>query len=140
VYKSMSEGAQYKKIDQSIVPITSTSASINKRSILNSIQIAVEDARVRLKKFLSTNAIGQYYNQILLVFSVISCIQFIYQTYEKKRHSMSADVNNVIELIFSSIFLFDWCLSFFVADNKAKHITRYFPFVCIYNHCLNCAS
>jgi hypothetical protein len=101
-------------------------APVNKRLLLST---QFEDSRIKLKKFMSTHAAGHIYNTVLLGLSVLSSIQFIYDTYDKHPHSQSSYVNTLIEVIFSTIFLFDWCLNFYVADNKVKHVTSFYSMV-----------
>ena len=88
----------------------------------------VEDLRVKIKKSMSTSRLGHAYNNTLLILSVLSGLQFVYESYYRNDiGSEHSKINNQLERIFSVIFMFDWCLSYFMADNKIKHFNRFGP-------------
>lgn len=94
-----------------------------------------ETLRLNVKKFLTTSLIGWIYDWTLLVISVLSTLQFIYQTYLDP--NIPVDVAqialfSILEECFAIVFMFDWTLSFYIADHKLVHITRlYFSFIAL---------
>lgn len=87
----------------------------------------LEDARVKLKKFLTHSPAGAWYEDIMLSISIVSTIEFIYQTYlfndiesEKERLFYL----QLIELGFAGCFACDWLLNYFLADHKIKYFFR----------------
>jgi len=90
--------------------------------------LSLEELRVRVKKFMTTSAIGKSYNNILLVISVASSVEYMYQTYLDPNNSANTkllDTLNISEKILASLFMFDWCLNYFMADHKLIFMTRY---------------
>lgn len=83
----------------------------------------IEEFRLNLKWFLNHTHIGVAYQNVMLVISVLSGFQFMAQTYILAG-SPEARVFDFIERVLSSLFMFDWVLSFFVAELKLKHILR----------------
>lgn len=94
----------------------------------------LENLRVTTKKFMTSSPFGIAYTNLLLAISIISCFQFIYQTYlNDPTPSISQQRTLVyfryIEEVFATIFMFDWILSFFMADHKLKHILRFVEYL-----------
>jgi voltage-gated potassium channel len=92
----------------------------------------VEKFRLTTKKFLSTNPIGVLYSNALLVISVASSLQYIYQTYLSPINSTQVTIISyfdMIEIILAVLFMFDWCLSFFIADHKISFVTSFYSMV-----------
>ena len=86
----------------------------------------VEDMRVSTKKFLSSSNFGLVYENVLLIISILSCLQYIYQTYLTSQRDFVQLTNfAILERALACLFIFDWCLSFFIADHKLKHISRF---------------
>lgn len=93
-----------------------------------------EDARVKIKKFLTNSRLGVMYDNIFLVISIISSLEFIYQTYlfdDIDEEKESIYYLRLIELGFAGCFAFDWSLNYFLADHKLKFILRYLTFIII---------
>ena len=89
-----------------------------KTSLVNRIEMF----RVKLKKFMNSNAIGHAYSEILLVLSIFSTAQFVYSTYAKTKSFFFTTVEESLAVVFG----FDWILSFFLADHKIEFVSRYF--------------
>lgn len=93
----------------------------------------IEVGRQRLKKIMAQSWFGRYYENALLSLSVISCLEYIYQTYlhpsiendQEQLHHLA-----VLEIVFASIFAFDWCLNCFLAEHRIIFFTRY-ALVCV---------
>ncbi len=87
-----------------------------------------EQTRLATKKFLTFSVLGQLYGQILLGISVLSCLQFIAQTYMKIGLGHDDQILSVfakLELGIASLFLMDWSLQIFVAEHTVEYATRY---------------
>ena len=87
----------------------------------------VDQLRQRLKKFMAQSLLGNYYDNALLILSVGSCFEYIYQTYLDP--SAAADEEllyklNIVELVFASLFGFDWLLNCFLAEHRILFFTR----------------
>jgi len=84
-----------------------------------------EELRIRAKTFMKQSTIGFSYDTMSLLISAVSCLQFIYSTYlDGSVENETIVVSNIMELIFASVFAFDWLLSFFLADHKVIFCTR----------------
>ena len=84
--------------------------------------------RLKLKKIMTSSTFGKSYTDALLVLSVLSCLQFIYQTYLDVDDPEIADTVNILETaekFMAGLFSFDWALSFFMADHKSEFVNRY---------------
>lgn len=70
---------------------------------------------------------GLYYENVLLLMSVFSCCEYIYELYlndsDPREHEVLV-VLHIVELVLASLFTFDWLLSFFLADHKLIFCTR----------------
>jgi len=94
--------------------------------------LSLEEMRVRVKKFMTTSTFGQNYNNVLLLISVASSIEYMYQTYlDPTDHPNAILLNNlnIVEKILASLFMFDWCLNYFMADHKLIFMTSFFSMV-----------
>lgn len=88
---------------------------------------SLEDTRVWLKKFMSSSKFGSNYENMILLISFVSMIEFIYQTYlEPGVANDSRDLYRlkIVELVFIAFFFVDWCLNFFIADDKSRYFLR----------------
>lgn len=83
----------------------------------------IDKMRIQLKKFMQTSSIGRGYSDSLLVLSVLSSFQFIYQTYSNADNEITAGFD-LVEKALAGLFSFDWGLSFFLADHKAEFAKR----------------
>ena len=90
----------------------------------------VEIIRLKLKKLVATTFIGKLYVNILLVLSVLSCGQYIYQTYlDEEADKELLAVFSVVELFLAGLFAFDWCLWLFLADHRLEQFLSFFAMV-----------
>ena len=81
--------------------------------------------RVMAKRFMKRSWIGFLYNSTLLLMSAVSCLQYIYSTYfDSLTDQRTTQVSDIMELVFASVFAFDWLLSFCLADHKFMFCTR----------------
>lgn len=87
----------------------------------------LETLRVNVKKMFAQSLFGRYYENILILLSLISCLQYIYMTY--LHESIAEDrlqirYSEKIELAFASIFGMDWMLSFLLAEHRTLFLSR----------------
>lgn len=90
----------------------------------------IEMVRQKLKKFMAQSRAGRQYENLMLLISVVSCFEYIYQTY--LHMSVENDRRllwrlNILELVFASLFAGDWCLNCFLAEHRILFFTRYLP-------------
>ena len=109
-------------------PVFKFSAALEKAGEISAESYSLEDFRQQLKKIFIHSTFGGYYENAMLFISVISCIEYIYQTY--LHPSIPADKNQLdnlktIELIFACFFGFDWSLSLYLAEHRVIYMTRY---------------
>ena len=83
--------------------------------------------RINIKKVFAQSRFGRYYENMLILLSIISCFQYIYMTYlhesiEADRRQLS--YSEKIELAFASIFGVDWVLSFLLAEHRLLFLSR----------------
>jgi hypothetical protein len=72
--------------------------------------------------------IGQLYIQLMLLINVLSCFQYIYLTYTTIDTNTSADLYYAffyLELVVACLFVFDFILSLFSADNFLLFFTTF---------------
>lgn len=87
----------------------------------------LETCRLATKEFLNNTLFGHMYTQFLLMISVLSCFQFIWQTYLPAKSSSAGSLLDVfaqLELAIAVLFVVDWMLLFFISDHKFTYITR----------------
>jgi hypothetical protein len=92
----------------------------------------IEIIRIRLKRFLTTSSVGKAYTQAMILLSVLSCLEFIYQTYLSKHLAIERSqlkTLTIFELFVSSLFTIDWVLSFFIADRKVPFVCSFYSIV-----------
>ena len=92
-----------------------------------------ETLRIFVKAYLAYSRAGMMYEWSLLFLSIISCIQFILDTYVPiELPSGDAGMNirtvdaasKVFEIVLSVIFTFDFLLSLFIADHRWEFFGR----------------
>jgi hypothetical protein len=91
-----------------------------------------ERFRLQIKQYMATSFVGQSYTLVLLIFSMLSPLQFIYQSYllpTSVNYSSRIQVFNLIEMILAAIFTGDWLLAFFLADHKLSFMSSFFSMV-----------
>jgi hypothetical protein len=88
---------------------------------------SVDDLRVQLKKYLSNSLAGKVYENFIIFVSILSAGAYIHETYAGDEHNLywhHMNTLNYLGLICASIFIFDWILNFFLADNKFYYFWR----------------
>lgn len=90
--------------------------------------VTMEERRLQLKKFMTHSKIGKYYENFVLLLSLISCFEYIYETYLHKsvpEDQYQLHVLKNLELVFATIFAVDWSLNLFLAEHRVLYFTRY---------------
>ncbi|RYH31492.1 hypothetical protein EON65_02540 [archaeon] len=77
----------------------------------------LEELRLRIKKGYTSTRIGKLYQHFQIFVSVMSCIQFVGQTYVKRHNPGAYDGMRAVEVACASFFFFDWCLNLFITDH-----------------------
>ena len=86
----------------------------------------IEALRLDLKRVMSHSKFGKIYLYAMIVLSVLSCIQFIYETYlDKHENNLELTANRRVEEVLAILFGMDWLLNLFLADDKITHTSRY---------------
>lgn len=99
-------------------------------SIEDDVFLKINRYKNRVKKFLTLSWFGQLYENTLLLCSVLSCIECIYQTYRLDDEHFS---DRIVQLAFAIILGFDWTLSFLLADHKLLFLTNFYSMVDIFS-------
>lgn len=93
----------------------------------------LENIKVSTKVFLDTNFFGLLYTYSILVISVLSCLEYIVQTYFNPNKgsfdAVALQWLGEIELAIASLFLADWCLHLFIADSRFAYATSFFSII-----------
>lgn len=85
----------------------------------------IEYIRIELKKALTNSLFGIYYENLLAVISVVSCLEYIYHTYmDDGRHTDEDHILYYFEMGFAGLFLLDWFFNLFLADQAASYFVR----------------
>ena len=91
-----------------------------------------EKTRLKLKKFYATSLFGRVYDRVLLILSILSCMEYIYGTYlhaHKRYQIIQLTWFGYFEMGLAFIFGCDWLLFFFLADRKIKFITSFYSMI-----------
>ena len=90
-----------------------------------------DKTRIFVKKFMTTSLFGYLYDTSLLILSILSCLEFIYQTYLSDSPADMIINSNLtyVEMALAALFSFDWLLSFFMAEHKMSHFTSFYSMV-----------
>jgi hypothetical protein len=81
------------------------------------------------KNFIENSVFGGLYIQFLLLVSVLSCFEFIYQTYldlDTDSGVRTLDFFTDLELGVAGLFAFDWMLMLFISDHKGSQLFRFY--------------
>ena len=90
----------------------------------------IEAYRVAVKKFLATTTTGAVYDTLLLLLSVTSSLEFIYQTYlDPVKNAQLIDTFNIIEQVLAVVFTLDWMLNFFLAEHRILYISSFYSMI-----------
>ncbi len=90
-------------------------------------QDSLEDIRLATKKYMTHSTFGQYYENIMLCISVVSCLEFIYATYLEPANRFDQENRYVllrVDFFFAACFAADYTLNFLLADRKLQFMTR----------------
>lgn len=96
------------------------------------IKIFLEHCRIKTKNFLLNSIYGFIYENFILFISFYSCFQFILRTYltnDVIQNATLLETFHTLESTLSFIFLFNWCLCFFIASRKISYITSFISLV-----------
>lgn len=77
---------------------------------------------------MSRSIYGQWYENVMLVISVLSSMEYIWETYLNVSSAVDRQqlkILNIVELVVAVIFNLDWGLNLFMADHKLNFVTRY---------------
>lgn len=105
---------------------------IDEKSIEAEKTPLLEMLRLKTKKYLATSFLGKLYTNSLLVLSVLSCLQYILQTYVSGAEPEGRNILNIfskLELCLAALFAFDWVLNLFLADHRWEQLIRFFFFL-----------
>ena len=109
---------------------SSLASSLEKMTSNETETPLMEVVRLRLKKLVATTFVGKMYVNALLVLSVLSCAQYIYQTYlDEERDKKLLQFFSFLELFLAALFAFDWCLWLFLADHRLEQFLSFFAMV-----------
>jgi hypothetical protein len=92
----------------------------------------LEVIRLKTKKYLAASFLGKVYTNSLLVLSILSCLQYIFQTYISGSNPDGRELLNIfskLELCLAGLFAFDWFLNLFVADHRWEQLVSFFSLV-----------
>lgn len=103
--------------------------SQNKHLTAQERSFSLEIIRLKTQKFMASSWFGRVYFNFFLVVSIFSCGQYIYQTYLNHDEKLISFFLTVIEIILAAMFLFDWCLSLFLAEQRWDHFWSFFALV-----------
>jgi hypothetical protein len=87
----------------------------------------LEKLREKIKHFKERTMLGMLWIQLMLFVSVLSAIVYIYTTYTTLDNNKGESINGVffiLELILGGLFVIDWTMSFFGAENKLSFLKR----------------
>jgi hypothetical protein len=88
---------------------------------------SLEDMRVSAKKAWSSSPIKIYYDNFIIFVGLISMFEFIHETYytnERNKHYGQTPYLDMLRVIFTCIFGFDWSLELILADKKVDYLSR----------------
>ncbi len=109
-------------------------ANLNPEEFDDKHKSRLETLRLATKNFFTNTVMGQFYNQLILLISVLSCFQFIWQTYLGTNDGSELIVFFAhLELAVALVFVLDWLVLLFVADHRITFITRYFYIYVIFD-------
>ena len=85
--------------------------------------------RLKYKNIMSRSRYGMLYNDVLLVLTVFSTIEFIATTYlegyQGKREQLDTQYLYIVDFFFASVFGIDWLIYFLLADSKSDYFSRF---------------
>ena len=101
-------------------------------------QWTLEEWRLHIKKIFNHTKFGKYYENAVIFLSLVSCLEYIYETYlHKDQPSDQSQLRalKIVEVVFASVFGTDWCLSLFLAEHRILFLMRYsLPFTVLFTN------
>jgi len=79
---------------------------------------------MKLKKSLNGTLIGKLYQYFQISLSIISCIEYIAQTYVRNHNPDQLQYMKYVEISFVGIFAVDWAINLFTADHTINFLVR----------------
>ena len=109
------------------MPTFKFSAALEQAGAKEEEAFSLEQWRLHFKKVFTQSKFGRQYENVLIFISLISCFEYIYETY--LHMSVQEDRDNLrmlkmIELAFACVFGLDWCLSLFLAEHRVLFLMR----------------
>lgn len=95
--------------------------------IFENLKIKMENTRMNVKTMLGSSYFGKSYSILLLGISLLSPMLYISELYLKPWYG-----TNIIEKLFASIIVLDWCLAFFIADRRWQFVFRFVCFISLF--------
>ena len=95
----------------------------------------LEGMRKRIKVFMTSHILGILYTRIMMILSVFSGAQLIYQCYFQYEPHLSYHNQRVLsafrtlEILLSGMFFLDWILAFFLAGHKIEFVRSFYSMV-----------
>ena len=91
----------------------------------------MESMRLKTAYFMEQSFFGFLYFYFFMALSVSSALIFICTTYENiyRFEDKFSNALDIIEYVVTSLFLGDWCLSLFIAQNKLQFLFSFFSIV-----------
>lgn len=85
-----------------------------------------ESFRVKLNKFVAYSYVGQAYDWIIMIVSVVSCLQFIVQSYfpMNDHTSMTFSVFTGLEIVWTVVTAFDILFQHLLVEHKWEYWKR----------------
>ena len=88
-----------------------------------------EDARIKVKKFMSESFIGRTYENVLIVVAVFSGLQYIVTTYSQYLSQDEIGAFQSLEIVLAVVFGWDWFFCLALADRKIDHFTSFYSMI-----------
>jgi hypothetical protein len=103
------------------------SAALEEAGLNSASSFNYDTWRSDAKKFFTQSQFGKYYENFMILMSLISCLEYIYETY--LHHSDHADMRrlyilNRVELGFACFFSWDWALSLYLSEHRTLYFLR----------------
>jgi len=106
--------SKYSAALANVKPVTSEESKTN----------LFEEFKTDLKKTLAHSPVGKFYENLILLASVLSTLEYIYETYLTYDPDNQMQYARRIELAFVSLFGLDWCLNLIIADQLFDYLFR----------------
>lgn len=90
---------------------------------------------MKLKKWYYISMTGRLYAHVLVVLSILSCFQYIVQTYYNERDEADSKILewfSIVETVMAFVFFVDWCLMYYIADHKIEFFNSFYSMIDIF--------